>query len=226
MSAPSKASVRATYETIAASYASSRREPWPEVLAFVSRLPQGSTVLDVGCGHGRHAGPIAARGMHVIGVDFARSLMTLGLRGASMKRWTDRMEWIEADASSLPLRTHVVDACICVAVLHHLPTLGDRLAVLQEIRRVLRPDRRVFVSAWALEQARFDAIRRERRGLAVEVCGDVEIPWPLPDGRSVPRYYHLFQRGELERIIIESGLLGETFFISSGNYFAEARSPG
>src|SRR5438309_629133 len=66
--------------------------------------------------------------------------------------------------------------------------------------------------------------RRPSRGRPKKA--DVEIPWRLPDGTTIPRPYHLFQEGELERLIIESGLRGERFFRSAGNWFALARADG
>jgi len=223
---PSKGRVREAYEAIAESYAVARRDPWPEVLAFADRLPRASTIVDLGCGHGRHIGPLAARGHRVLGLDFSPSLLALGRRAASPQPWADRVRWVLGEATRLPFRDRVARACLCIAVLHHLPSGEDRLRCLAEARRVLRPGGRVLVSVWALDQPRFEGLLRERQSVPVESRGDVEIPWPLPDGTSVPRYYHLFQAGELERMIIESGLRGETFFESSGNYFAEASRLG
>src|SRR2546425_1134798 len=90
-----------------------------------------------------------------------------------------------------------------------------------ELRRVLRRGAPVFLSVWSREQPRFQSIPP-----APEIDGDVEVPWTMPDKTVVPRFYHLFQRGELERLIIGSGLHGERFFPGAGNWFAEARSNG
>jgi len=223
---PSRTSVRATYETIADSYAAARHVPWPEVAEFIDALPANRRVLDLGCGHGRHTAVLADRGHRVLSVDFSRRLLEIGRRTAARSGWGARIEWIEADAMAVPVRPRSADACVCAAVLHHLPSRDDRVAVLREIERILRPDGPAFLSAWAIDQPRFAAIARQRVSYPPEVRGDVEIPWPMPDGSAVPRYYHLFQERELESLIIESGLEGETFFRSSGNVFAKARRRG
>ena len=119
-----------------------------------------------------------------------------------------------------------MDAALCVAVLHHLPSVDERIAALREIRRVLVPRGRVFVSVWALDQPRFRKAVEARRHLPWEVRGDVSVPWTMPDGVVIPRYYHLFQEGELEELIIGSGLHGERFFRGPGNLFAEASNHG
>ena len=215
----SKASVRETYDRIASSYAASRTRPWPEVLEFVATLPSRSAILDVGCGHGRHAKPAAREGHRVIGVDLCRPLLAIG-NDASANAMTPRIEWVVGDATSLPIRGSSIDAALCVAVLHHLPSRDDRVAALAEVRRVLRPSGRAFVSVWAKD----NPYLRDVVGLRLE--DDVEVPWHLPDGAAVPRFYHLFSEGELERLIIESRLHAESFFRASGNLFAVTKRDG
>src|SRR5207245_10058832 len=113
------------------------------------------------------------------------------------------------------------DAGLCSAVLRALPVRSDRIAALMELRRGLRRRAPVCVSAWPREQPRFQSMPA-----ALEVDANVEVPWTMPDKTVVPRFYHLFQRGELERLIIGSGLHGERFFPGAGNWFAQARSNG
>lgn len=225
MSPPAKAGVRATYERIAESFSAIRKEPWPEVLQFIRNLPDRARVLDVGCGNGRHARVLVDRGLSAVGLDFSRALLLLG-RGYAAGEAEASIHWVEGEATALPLRKNSVDAVLCVAVLHHLPTRGDRVAALREIRRVLVPGGRVFVSVWALDQPRFQKMTESQRDRPPESRGDVEVPWTLPNGTVIPRYYHLFQGGELEALIIESGLHGETFFRSGGNWFGQATNHG
>lgn len=221
-----KAGVRTTYERIAEPFAASREEPWPEVLSFASSLPEPARIADVGCGNGRHARSLASSGHRVFAVDFARNLLLIGRRGSRGRVWGTHIAWIQAEASLLPLRDGTMDAAICVAVLHHLPSREERVRALRELRRILTSRGRLFVSVWALDQPRFRKAVDARRHLPPGIQGDVEVPWTMPDGVVIPRYYHLFQEGELEELIIESGLYGERFFRGPGNLFAEAASHG
>jgi tRNA (uracil-5-)-methyltransferase TRM9 len=101
-------------------------------------------------------------------------------------------------------------------VIHHIPTRAERVLVLREIGRVLKPGARLLVSVWDREQPRFrDAS-----------SPDLEVAWPLPDGTRVPRFYHVFADGELESLVIDAGLHGERFFRSRGNRFGEVRNNG
>lgn len=217
----SKASIRDTYERIAPSYAASRTRPWPDVLDFVAALPPRSSVLDLGCGHGRHVRPLAAAGHGVVGLDFSRRLLTIGRGTPPGPETRSLVEWILGEATALPFHDSSFDAATCVAVLHHLPSRDDRHAALAELRRVLRPGGRALFSVWA----RDDPYLRDVLGSESDAV-DVEIPWHLPDGVVVLRVYHLFQQGELERLIIDSGLRTERFFREAGNYFALATNDG
>src|SRR5438552_1712105 len=212
---------RATYDRIAASYAAARERPWDEVLDFITDLPAGSLVLDVGCGHGRHARPLALTGQSVVGIDVSRKLLTIGKKATSSSQDFRSIEWVGADATALPFPDATFDAALCIAVLHHLTSRVDRLLAVTEMRRVLRPGAKAFRRVWSLDDPYLERVLGGRPKKP-----DVEIPWRLPDGTTVPRPYHLFKDDELERLIIESGLEGESFFRGAGNRFVLARANG
>jgi 2-polyprenyl-3-methyl-5-hydroxy-6-metoxy-1,4-benzoquinol methylase len=44
-------------------------KPYPELMEFFDQLPKKGKVLDVGCGQGRDAVPIAGMGYSVVGID-------------------------------------------------------------------------------------------------------------------------------------------------------------
>ena len=147
--------------------------------------------------------------------------MTIGRRETREKEPRIAIDWVQGDATDLPFQDASFDAALCIAILHHLPTLADRITALSEIRRVLRRGAAAVVSVWAREQPRFASFPASDPS-----DDDVEVPWTMPDGAAVPRFYHLFREGELQRLIIESNLHGEKFFRGGGNWFALARSDG
>ena len=217
----SKADVRAVYDRIAESYAGARVEPWAEVVDFITDVPAGDLVLDVGCGHGRHSRPLALTGHRIVGIDVSRRLLSIGRKSTSSSNEFRAIDWVVADATALPFSDETFDAVLSIAVVHHLISRDDRRRALAEMRRVLQPQGRAFISVWSIDDPQI-ASRLGGRPKSP----DVEIPWRLPDGTTVPRPYHLFGEGELERLIIESGLQGERFFRSAGNWFALARANG
>lgn len=85
-------------------------------------------VLDVGCGEGRVARLLAARGHTVVGIDgspnLARQALSRGL-GVGV-----------ADGAALPVRDESVDLVVSCMVLMDVPDLAGHVA---ELSRVLRP---------------------------------------------------------------------------------------
>lgn len=56
------------------------------------------------------------------------------------------------DALAIPIRSESCDACISIAVIHHLATTERRVAALQELLRLLRPGGKALIYVWAMEQ--------------------------------------------------------------------------
>lgn len=108
--------------------------PSAEVLELCARLPPCARVLDLGCGDGRNALPLAAAGHRVTGVDISKS----GIE--ALRRRADA-EGLEMEIVTADLRTFspagLYDLVIAHGVLHLLPRPErDRL-----IRRVMHRTR-------------------------------------------------------------------------------------
>jgi len=128
-------------------------------------LRPGMTVLDLGCGEGRHAFEAFRRGARVVAVDWGRHEVE------TTKRWlgaiaeageapeSARFEVVRGDLTALPFPDGSVDRVIASEVLEHIP---DDATAIAEIARVLTPGGRVAVSVprygpervcWALSDA-------------------------------------------------------------------------
>lgn len=112
-------------------------------------------VLDVGCGTGRHAVRLAARGAQVTAIDFSTGM----LAGARRKPGAGAVTFLEHDlALPLPLPPASFDRVLCCLVLDHV---ADLPAFFAQLRRVCRPGGFVVTSVMhpAMElrgvQARF-----------------------------------------------------------------------
>lgn len=108
-------------------------------------LPQGGTVLDVGCGTGTFALALKERrpDAEVIGVDGDAEILTL----ARAKPGAARVEWREGLAQELPAVTASADVVTTSLVLHHLLP-EDKHRALAEMKRVLKPSGRLHVTDW------------------------------------------------------------------------------
>ena len=112
-------------------------------------LDCGDTVLDIGCGSGRHTAAAydLNRGF-VVGSD--TNLDDLKLATSRM-RWhedfgchpNNRWSLAGADITALPFKDHSIDLVICSEVLEHIP---NAQRAIQECIRVLRPGKDMVVS--------------------------------------------------------------------------------
>ncbi|WP_232701563.1 class I SAM-dependent methyltransferase [Halobacterium wangiae] len=205
--------VHHTYDRIADHFAQTREYPWPEVESFLDDRT-AETALDIGCGNGRHAELLAARADRVLALDASR-----GLLDAAQERAADRgfqVALVAGDAARLPLRAASVDLAVYVATLHHLPSRALRVDSLDELARVLSASGAALVSAWSTEHDRFDA----------DEGFDTTVDWTLPGGKTVPRFYHVYDPAEFRADLDASALAVDDAFVSSGNCYAVVRGEG
>jgi ubiquinone/menaquinone biosynthesis C-methylase UbiE len=101
--------------------------------------------LDLGCGDGTTAVPLARRGAHVTGIDIARNLVAAGRRRAAQAGLAN-LTFQEGDASSLagvPERSF--DLALSVFGAMFAPRPFD---VAKELVRVTRPGGRIVMGNW------------------------------------------------------------------------------
>jgi ubiquinone/menaquinone biosynthesis C-methylase UbiE len=95
-----------------------------------ARLPQGSKILDAGCGPGGMAAKLMQRGYEVWGLDIAEPM----IRQARERCGTDQFR--VGDVERIPFPDNTFDGVVCLGVLAYLD--ADAKA-LSEIERVLKP---------------------------------------------------------------------------------------
>jgi ubiquinone/menaquinone biosynthesis C-methylase UbiE len=110
--------------------------------ARLSGCPDGGDLLDVPCGFGRHALPLARAGYRVTAVDRSQVLLDEAARRAAGEVGP---ELVRADYRDLPFPDASFDAALNLFT--SLGYLGDDedTRVLAEIRRVLRPEGRLVI---------------------------------------------------------------------------------
>lgn len=105
-------------------------------------LTAGETVLDLGCGFGRHAYEALRRGAHVVacdlGLDELRQVRSIGdMMRANGELTNDVvLETANGDATMLPFADGSFDRIIASEVMEHI---NDDAGALAELTRVLRP---------------------------------------------------------------------------------------
>lgn len=182
-------------------------------------LSAPATVLDVGCGTGRHARALRATGATVVGLD-----LSLGLLRAAAAR--QRGGWVQADARRLPLGDGCIDAVVSLCQGGFGITPGGDAAVLAEMVRVLRPGGRLALTAFSLAFA----ARWLVEGDALDV--DRGLHWAPADVRGADgqrRRFHLwtqcYSADHLRALAEQRGLAVEGLYgVESGAYGRRAPS--
>ncbi|MEW6381498.1 MAG: methyltransferase domain-containing protein [bacterium] len=114
-----------------------------DFLIDVLDLSPGDSVLDVGCGTGRHSVELARRGYSVTGIDLSSGMLAQAkdkARAAGVQ-----VEWIHADAARFSLGNRFDAAiCLCEGSFGLLGSEDDAiehpLAILRNIGRCLKPN--------------------------------------------------------------------------------------
>ncbi len=142
-----------------------------EVFRRFARGPVES-ILDLGCGTGGHALPLARRGYQVTGVDGSERMLSLARRKALEQEVTGpgSLVFLQSDVKALDLGLRqAFDAAIAMfAVFSYLKSDEELAAALAAARRHLKPEALLIFDAWfgpaVLAQRPSDRFRVVQRG--------------------------------------------------------------
>jgi 2-polyprenyl-6-hydroxyphenyl methylase/3-demethylubiquinone-9 3-methyltransferase len=113
-------------------------------LAVIRRLLHGAdrgVLLELGCGPGMHLLALAEEFDVAIGTDLSPEMIRVATDRAAASPWRERVSMRVDPAETLStVADESVDAALCVGALEHML---DRPAVLEQVRRVLRPGGRL-----------------------------------------------------------------------------------
>lgn len=106
-------------------------------------LSPRDAILDLACGHGRHARALAQRGFNITGVDSNETFLRRA-RELATAQGLDAT-FIEADMRALPFQEASFDAVLCMWSSFGLLDDAGNLQTLKEIARVLKPEGRALI---------------------------------------------------------------------------------
>jgi len=161
-----------------------------ELEALAQRWQKGR-LLNIGCAHGPDFLPFR-QGFELYGIDSSPQMLRFAQKYS--RKFDFAVNLSVADAGNLPYPDHSFDWAISVATYHHMRGRNERLAALEELRRVLKPGGEAFITVWNRWQPRFWFKPKE-----------VAVPWKTR-GKILYRYYYLFSYHELERLARRAGL--------------------
>lgn len=109
---------------------------------------QPQTLLDLGCGTGKHALEMAQQGLAVTGVDMSETMLGMGQDMLSMSNVKPKPYLLQGDARSVRLGQTFDSVTSLFHVMSYQTTLEDALAVLKTARAHLKPGGIFFFDFW------------------------------------------------------------------------------
>ncbi len=195
-------------------------------------IPPAITILDLGCGNGNILKELVKIGFSgsYCGVDFSDHLIEKSrqayreLEGkAAFKADFSVFDLIQSDWTDFPAAGEW-EVILAFAVLHHIPGMGERKKLFQNIHALLKPAGKFIFSVWQPQNSR-RLLKRfqnwEQAGLteADVENGDILMDWKADESQINGvgyRYVHLYSIEELERSAAEMGCSVEDSFYSDG----------
>jgi len=174
------------YEQIASAYAQNiaDRAPQKELEKFISQIPSGGKILDVGSAAGRDTRIFYDKGFDVCGIDLSQELIAIA------RRQNPGIDFFFADVRQLPFSDNIFDGIWSNAVFEHLDKI-EMVQSLDEWKRVLKKGGLLYL--------------RTKMG-----SGSIKISDELSQGQE--REFTLLSEEELKKMIQDSGLnLSESY---------------
>ncbi len=165
-----------------------KRIPGPQ--SWIEPLEPHMTVLDVACGAGHAADPLAPHVRSVVGVDLTRALLDVGAQRLGDAGITNVLLQ-EGNAEALPFVDESFDIVFCRAALHHI---GDPKRAVAEMVRVCRVGGRVvlmdLIAPSPAEdiRTRFDDVHRRIDPSHRRAFTEAEVAALLPGGTDALVY--------------------------------------
>lgn len=118
-----------------------------KALVKATGVPEGATVLDLGCGTGTMTRWIKQKypDARVIGLDADPHILAIAREKAS--RAGVEIEFLEADATDIPMQQNSVQRVVSSLFFHHLLP-ASKAQVLTEVFRVLEANGELHISDW------------------------------------------------------------------------------
>jgi len=116
------------------------------------KLEPESRILDLCCGHGRHAIELARRGYDVVGLDLSQYLLDVARRDA--KSAQADIHWVHSDMRDIPSEFGPMDAVVNMfSAYGYLETDAEDQKALRAVGKVLRPGGAIVIDAMNREAA-------------------------------------------------------------------------
>lgn len=153
----------------------------------LKKLVRKSSVLDVGCGTGRHVRFLRALGNKVVGIDYSINMI-------KEARKMSKDNYVIGDARFLPFKEKAFDFCVCLG--NTIGSINNYKMAIKELIRVAR--KRIII------EFRHGSDKSEKRN----IFGDAYITrsWSEGEAKSI------FTKKEIKKIKIVRGQRLSNYF--------------
>ncbi|AIQ49053.1 SAM-dependent methyltransferase [Paenibacillus sp. FSL R7-0273] len=178
-------------------------------------LPEGSKVLDLCCGMGRHSLALAEAGFEVTGVDLSEVL----LREARAQEGAEQVTWLRSDMRELPLDGGFDAVVNLFTSFGYFEEDEEQIKVLREICRMLKPEGKFIIDflnpSYVIRQL-VPHSTREDGDILIDESRRIEDGYVKKDivltskGDDTPRKYHervkLYPLDAFKQLLAAAGL--------------------
>lgn len=196
------------WNSIAPEWHEFKTKPSQQVLDFLKK--QKGNILDLGSGSGRHLTKI--KGTKMFLVDFSEEMIKFAKQelkeinsnrgdlivsprhsgvgeedgGGSQISENIKADFKVANLTKIPYKKNFFDSAICISSLHCIKGEKNRIKVIQELYRVLKPKAQALLAVWDKNSRRFKNAKKEKL-----------VAWR----NKGKRYYYLYEEKELKNLL-------------------------
>ena len=190
-----ESNVKNVYEEIAEHFKVTRVFTWPWIKEFINKLPDNSTIYDIGCGNGRN---MIFKNHIMIGIDNCQKFVNMCLNNNKFA--------IYGNMTNINLPDNSADAIISIASFHHLSNKINRINALKEMKRLIKPNSKILLSVWSINQPK-------KTKVVFNNYGDQFVSW----NHKYERYYYIFKLDEITDLFHIVGLKILNYNYDCGN---------
>ncbi len=208
------------YQKFSQDFSDTRQRLQPGVVQVVDALPRTNRVLDLGCGNGNLAAYLAEKGHQggYVGMDISANLVEIAANQQLPQTQFVAGSLTDPDwEQALPPGPY--DDVFCFAVMHHIPSMVLRLALLSKVHGLLAEGGCFVLSTWQFLQSEKLKTRIQpwaRAGLNDELVDENDYLLDWRRGGEGLRYVHVYTNAELYDLAEQSGFRVNGMFHSDG----------
>lgn len=157
----------------------------PKVEKFMKKSK--GNLLDLGCGSGRNFNSNTKATIY--GIDFSQEMIKYAAKRAKKLGIKSNL-LIHDIITKLPYKNNFFSNVICIATLHCIEGKNNRIRILKELKRVLKPNVKLLIKVWNKNNRKFKNKGKEKL-----------IRWT----NKGSRYYYFYEAEELENELKNTG---------------------